>query len=241
MFLQDEVVVPRPLLGHETAVTAENLGLDFRRHLVGAAAPGWRAACKEIRADDLDRYIPLRLHAVCELAHDGLAARILQVDDDNDSAGLRRQKRQLAYANRDSSGQLHEGIDSPCRLEYDAAANCYDLIIWQADEARAIKMRVARLESVQCLDAPIPAGTEASFQQFLASRRQSVTLRIERQNNAVERSFMMFASYDKEASYDEDTDTYTMQLYGAAATVLAPAEMREAIIERLKAAWQNLQ
>lgn len=170
---------------------------------------------------------------------------------------LRRQKRQLAYANRDSSGQLHEGIDSPCRLEYDAAANCYDLIIWQADEARAIKMRVARLESVQCLDAPIPAGTEASFQQFLASRRQSVTLRIERQNNAVERSFMMFASYDKEASYDEETDTYTIQLYyydfdrreilqqilslGAAATVLAPADMREAIIERLQAAWQNLQ
>ena len=170
---------------------------------------------------------------------------------------LRRQKRQLAYANRDSSGQIYEGICSPCRLEYDAAANCYYLIIWQSDEARAIKMRVARLESVQCLDAPIPAGTEASFQQFLASRRQSVTLRIERQNNAVERSFMMFASYDKEASYDEDTDTYTMQIYyydfdrreilqqilslGAAATVLAPADMREAIIERLKAAWQNLQ
>ena len=28
---------------------------------------------------------------------------------------------------------------------------------------------------------------------------------------------------------------------GAAATVLAPADMREAIIERLQAAWQNLQ
>ena len=170
---------------------------------------------------------------------------------------LRRQKRQLAYANRDSSGQIHEGICSPCRLEYDAAANCYYLIIWQPDEARAIKMRVARLASVQCLDAPIPASTEEAFHQFLADRRQSVTLRIERQNNAVERSFMMFASYDKEASYDEEADTYTIQLYyydfdrreilqqilslGAAATVLAPADMREAIIERLQAAWQNLQ
>lgn len=57
MFLQDKVVVPRPLLGHEAAVAAEDLGLDLRRHLVGAAAPGWRAACKEIRADDLGRYI----------------------------------------------------------------------------------------------------------------------------------------------------------------------------------------
>lgn len=102
-----------------------------------------------------------------------------------------REKHQLAYANRDSSGHLHEGICSPCRLEYDAAANCYDLIIWQADEARAIKMRVARLASVQCLDAPIPEGIEEAFHQFLADRRQSVALRIERQNNAVERSFMM--------------------------------------------------
>lgn len=168
-----------------------------------------------------------------------------------------REKRQLAYANRDSRGQLHEGICSPCRLEYDAAANCYYFIIWQPDEARAIKMRVARLASVQCLDAPIPASTEEAFHQFLADRRQSVTLRIERQNNAVERSFMMFASYDKEASYDEEADTYTIQLYyydfdrreilqqilslGAAATVLAPSDMREAIIERLQAAWQNLQ
>lgn len=168
-----------------------------------------------------------------------------------------RKKHQLAYANRDSRGHLHAGICSPCRLEYDAVANRFYLIIWQEAEARAIKMRVASLESVQCLDAPIPAGTEEAFQQFLASRRQSVTLRIERQNNAVKRCFMMFASYDKEASYDEDADTYTMQLYyydfdrheilqqilslGAAATVLAPADMREAIIEQLQAAWQNLQ
>ena len=161
-----------------------------------------------------------------------------------------REKRQLAYANRDSRGQLHEGICSPCRLEYDAAANCYYLIIWQPDEARAIKMRVARLASVQCLDAPIPAGTEEAFHHFLTDRRQIVTFRLEL-------SFMMFASYDKEASYDEEADTYTIQLYyydfdrreilqqilslGAAATVLAPADMREAIIERLQAAWQTLQ
>ena len=68
---------------------------------------------------------------------------------------------------------------------------------------------------------------------------------------------MMFASYDKEASYDEETDTYTIQFYyydfdrhevlrqilslGSAATVLEPADMREAIIERLQAAWQYIQ
>lgn len=168
-----------------------------------------------------------------------------------------REKRQLAYSNRDTKGKLHEGICSPCRLEYDAAANRFYLIVWHLEESRAIKMRVASIESIRCLDTPIAAGTKEAFQTFLASRRQSVKLRIERQNNAVERSFMMFANYDKEASYDEETDTYTIQFYyydfdrhevlrqilslGSAATILEPADMREAIIERLQAAWQYIQ
>lgn len=215
--------------------------------------------------DDLREKLRQTLAAIPEWPRDTIWQTVQEQGDDRTALQGRlaaiwqalREKHHLAYANRDSSGQLHEGICSPCRLEYDAAANCYDLIIWQADEARAIKMRVARLASVQCLDAPIPEGIEEAFHQFLADRRQSVALRIERQNNAVERSFMMFASYDKEASYDEETDTYTIQLYyydfdrreilqqilslGAAATVLAPADMREAIIERLQATWQNLQ
>lgn len=215
--------------------------------------------------DNLREKLRQKLAAIPEWPRDTIWQTVQEQGDDRTALQGRlaiiwqalREKRQLAYANRDSRGQLHEGICSPCRLEYDAAANCYYLIIWQSDEARAIKMRVARLASVQCLDAPIPEGTEEAFHQFLADRRQSVTLRIERQNNAVERSFMMFASYDKEASYDEATDTYTIQLYyydfdrreilqqilslGGAATVLSPADMREAIIERLQAAWQNLQ
>lgn len=215
--------------------------------------------------DDLREKLRQTLAAVPEWPRETIWQTVQEQGDDRTALQGRlaiiwqalREKRQLAYANCDSRGQLHEGICSPCRLEYDAAANRFYLIIWQADEARAIKMRMASIESVHCLDTPIPADTEAAFQQFLTSRRQSVTLRIERQNNAVERCFMMFASYDKEASYDEDTDTYTMQLYyydfdrreilqqilslGAAATVLAPADMREVIIERLQAAWQNLQ
>lgn len=87
------------------------------------------------------------------------------------------------------------------------------MIVWHLEESRAIKMRVASIESIRCLDTPIAAGTKEAFQTFLTSRRQGVKLRIERQNNAVERSFMMFANYDKEASYDEETDTYTIQFY----------------------------
>lgn len=67
---------------------------------------------------------------------------------------------------------------------------------------------------------------------------------------------MMFASYDKEASYDEEQDIYTLTIYyydfdrgdilrqilslGSAATVLSPDDMRQEIIDRLLAAWQNI-
>ena len=43
--------------------------------------------------------------------------------------------------------------------------------------------------------------------------------------------------------YDFDRHEILQQILslGAAATVFAPAEMREAIIKRMQAAWQNLQ
>ena len=117
--------------------------------------------------DDLREKLRQTLAAVPEWPRETIWQTVQEQGDDRTALQGRlatiwkalREKHQLAYANRDSSGQIHEGICSPCRLEYDAAANCYYLIIWQPDEARAIKMRVARLASVQCLDAPIPAST----------------------------------------------------------------------------------
>ncbi|MFV0636972.1 WYL domain-containing protein [Mitsuokella sp. WILCCON 0060] len=167
------------------------------------------------------------------------------------------QKKKLYYRSRDQQGRLHEGACAPCRLEYDAAANRCHLIIWQEEEQRAVKINIASLIDVHILEKSIPASTEQAFQDFLESRRRSVCIEVSRKNNAVERCFMMFASYDKEASYDEDQDIYTLTIYyydfdredilqqiislGAAAAVLSPEPMRQAIIERLLAAWQNIQ
>ena len=107
--------------------------------------------------DDLREKLRQTLAAIPEWPRDTIWQTVQEQGDDRTALQGRLaaiwqalcEKHQLAYTNRgDSSGHLHEGICSPCRLEYDAAANCYDLIIWQADEARAIKMRVARLASV---------------------------------------------------------------------------------------------
>lgn len=165
--------------------------------------------------------------------------------------------KQLGYTNRDRQGRLHQGTCFPCRLEYDAAGNRFHLIAWNAEERRALKMKLVNLQEVHCLQAVVPAHTEEDFQQFLQEKRRSVTLRISRKNNAVERCFLLFAPYDKESIYDEDSDTYTMKVYyydfdqqevlqqiislGAAATVLEPEVMRNRIIERLQKAWNFIQ
>lgn len=167
------------------------------------------------------------------------------------------QRKKLYYRKLDKRGQIHAKTCVPCRLEYDAMANRMHLIIWQLAEQRAIKININSLLEVQCLNENIPSTIENAFQIFLRNCRSSVVIKVSRKNNAVERCFMMFASYDKEASYDEDQDTYTLTVYyydfdredilqqiislGAAATILSPDDMRQEIIKRLVAAWQNIQ
>ena len=166
------------------------------------------------------------------------------------------QKKKIYYRNRDRKGNIHEGECAPCRLEYDAAANRCRLIIWKTEEQRAIKINISGLLEISVLEETIPESTEIDFQNFLQNRRCSVRVEVSKKNNAVERCFMMFASYDKEASYDEDQDIYTLTIYyydfdredilqqiislGAAATILSPTDMRRAVIDRLLAAWHNV-
>ena len=85
---------------------------------------------------------------------------------------------------------------------------------------------------------------------FLVARRRSVTLRLAPKNNAVERAFCLFAPYDKEAAFDEESGVYTLTVFyydfdeqemigqilslGSAARVLAPEKMRQEIIAVLR-------
>ena len=221
--------------------------------------------CSLLLPDDLREKLRQTLAAVPEWPRDTIWQTVQEQGDDRTALQGRlatiwkalREKHQLAYANRDSSGKIHEGICSPCRLEYDAAANCYYLIIWQPDEARAIKMRVARLASVQCLDAPIPRGYRGSLPSFsrgppperdLAHRASEQRRRAQlhdvrelRQRSQLRRGGRHLHHTALLLRFRSREILQQILSLGAAATVLAPADMREAIIERLQAAWQNLQ
>ncbi len=165
-----------------------------------------------------------------------------------------RERKQLHYVNLDSQGQRHEYTQEPCRLEYDAAENRYRLIFWNRTENRAVCVIVNRLLDLSIADKAIAPDIETLFRQFLDEHKQSFTLRLRKKNNAVDRCFSIFSSYDKEA-YMENDGTYVITVYhysfdeepllrkilslGSAATVLAPAELQKEISERLKGAWEK--
>ena len=166
-----------------------------------------------------------------------------------------RDRRMLICHNVDRRGRSHVSRVAPCRLEYDAAQNRCRLVGWLASEQRAIKMNLSRLTDVQMTGEAIPADTEEAFAAFLAARRQVLEFTLTPRYNAVLRCFTLFAPYDKEAAYDEDSDLYMMRVFyydfdtteieqqilslGSAVTVTAPAALRARIRECLQQQYER--
>lgn len=167
-----------------------------------------------------------------------------------------RTKKMISCMNLDRNGVLHEDCLAPCRLEYDASQNRYRLIAWLEAEHRAIKINATSLQEVTILEAPIPPETEERFQAFLRRKQRCVTLSLSHRYNAVLRCFTLFASYDKEAIYDDKLHTYTLNVkyysfderelirqilsLGAAVVVLSPEKMRRTICQTLRSARTQL-
>ncbi|EKX95801.1 WYL domain-containing protein [Selenomonas sp. oral taxon 138] len=161
----------------------------------------------------------------------------------------------ISYVNIDGRGKRHAHTAAPCRLEYDAQSNRFRAIVWDAEEARAVKLNLRSIRTLHVLDAPIPADTEADFRSFLEGRRRSFRMRVLPRNNAVARCFMIFASYEKEAAVDSADGSYLLTIHyydfdyeevrrhilslGAAAIVLAPEELRSSVAETWRTAWQR--
>lgn len=155
--------------------------------------------------------------------------------------------RMLYYENMTDNGILYKGKTAPVRLEYDAPSGRYSLITWDNQTSRAIKMSARNIQALELLDELPPSDLYQKFFEFLRYRRKEFTLKIQNKTNAVERCFTMFATNDKEADYDEASDTYTLTVYyyefeyetmlnrvislGSAATVLKPMKMRTAVIQ----------
>ena len=165
-----------------------------------------------------------------------------------------KERKKIHYINIDRQNRRHEYTQEPCRLEYSASENRYRVIFWNREETRAICVVVSHLFSVSMTNEPISSDIESLFRSFLDDHREYVTVRLQKKNNAVDRCFSLFSSYDKDA-YLEDDGTYVITIYyysfdkeeickkilslGSAITVTAPASLRTEIIERLKNALKK--
>ena len=156
----------------------------------------------------------------------------------------------LSYKYLDRAGNIHKGVAAPCRLEYDCAQHRIRLILWLQAENRAVKLNVNRLQQINLSNLTYGHEVEASFNQFLSNSKTTVTIQLLPKYNAVDRCFSIFSSYDKQAIYDEDNDSYTLIItyyhfdeeeiidyilsLGAAVVVIEPLHLRNKIIQRLQ-------
>lgn len=166
------------------------------------------------------------------------------------------EQKQINYINKDTQGHTHQGSCAPCRLEYDATGNKYRLIAWLDDEGRAIKMNIDRMSELTISSKAISEDCQNKFNRFLASKKKNFTLQITPKYNAVERTFKLFASYDKKSFYNESLGIYTLNIeyyafdeqelirdilsLGSAARITSPHDLREKIKNILLQSWNNV-
>lgn len=136
---------------------------------------------------------------------------------------------------------------SPCRLEYDLALNTYNLLLWTGNAP--VKIPLECLATTALLPIERPTNIEEKFQAYLEKCSAKVRLEVQEKNNAVERCFAMFSSYDKD-SWRSDDGKYILEVnyydfdypeirrnilsLGSAVTVLQPESIATDILDELK-------
>lgn len=143
-------------------------------------------------------------------------------------------------------------VVQPLRLEYDALTGHFSYFIH--DEAKGFhRIPAQAIARISRLDTPLPKDLESRYQTFLADCQQTLVLKVSPKWNAVERCFLLFAAYEKEAIYEEEADLYTLKIQcydfdlpsilddifslGSAVILVSPANLRQQLIQRLKESY----
>lgn len=146
-------------------------------------------------------------------------------------------------------------ILTPCRLEYDLAADKYFLLVWREETRSVEKIPIETLTAVELSAEEIPADTDEKLKNFYDANVAEVSLEVHNTRNAVERCFALFASFDKKARlqddgtyfltisycpFDEDEIAEKIFSLGATVTVIAPKAFRDRIIKKFSATYHRV-
>ena len=140
-----------------------------------------------------------------------------------------------------------EELLTPCRLEYDLAADKYFLVICRADETTIEKIPAEKLGQVKLSKEPVAPDIDERLKRFYAEKVAEVSLEVSPRRNAVERCFALLSSFDKKARLQDDGTYFLTVSYsavdedevmekilslGSTAKVIAPKSFRERIIKK---------
>lgn len=143
-----------------------------------------------------------------------------------------------------------EELLTPCRLEYDLAADKYFLIVLREESQAVEKIPVESMNAPRLTSEPAAQNAEELLKKFYAENVAEVTIKIQNTRNAVERCFALFSSFDKKARLQDDGAYFLTVNYcvldekeviekifslGSTVTVIAPDGLRKKIIDRFAA------
>lgn len=139
----------------------------------------------------------------------------------------------------------------PLRLEYDTKSRHFTYLFYEKNHGFQ-RLAVTKVQTLHLLPERLSADMEERYQSFLSEHTASLVLQLTPKWNAVERCFLLFDDFEKEAVYNEEKNVYILiiQYYdfdeetilddifslGSAVKILSPARLQERLKNRLQAA-----
>ena len=115
----------------------------------------------------------------------------------------------IKYSSKNRNGDIFENkIAYPYKIEYSIKNNKYRLIIFF--DNRAIKINIDSITNIKILEErDVLEKEKIQIQDFIKNRKNigaPLVLKIEDNNNTLDRCFNLFSAYDKKYYYDTDNN-----------------------------------
>lgn len=157
----------------------------------------------------------------------------------------------IKYSSKNRNGDIFENkIAYPYKIEYSIKNNKYRLIIFF--DNRAIKINIDSITNIKILEErDVLEKEKIQIQDFIKNRKnigEPLVLKIEDNNNTLDRCFNLFSAYDKKYYYDTDNNLILNIYYhnfdeaeivrdilslGKSVIVLEPKKIRNKVVERI--------
>ena len=157
----------------------------------------------------------------------------------------------IKYSSKNRNGDIFENkIAYPYKIEYSIKNNKYRLIIFF--DNRAIKINIDSITNIKILEErDVLEKEKIQIQDFIKNRKnigEALVLKIEDNNNTLDRCFNLFSAYDKKYYYDIDNNLILNIYYhnfdeaeivrdilslGKSVIVLEPKKIRDKVVERI--------